>query len=416
MITQSDFASLLLELSQRRAMLAQHPLYGALDTLPKVRRFMTCHAFAVWDFMALLKRLQRDLTCVEIPWRPRPDTALARLINEIVVGEESDVGVNGEPVSHFELYLSAMRAAGADAAPILRLSFGIAAGEPWQDVLARVAPNETVRQFVTATMNLAHHGQTHEVAAAFFFGRESVIPGMFRELSSKLQPQRGADLGPLVYYLDRHVEVDGDDHGPRAEKLLGRLIGVDPRRIQEARAVALSSLEHRAKLWSAILEDVSQPTLTNEPPSISFQAPELLQKSFLLFESKSEQLVEVFYQRLFAQYPTVATLFKGVKMDRQREMLLNALTGVIRYAEAPSSLWPVLSDLGSRHTRYGVKPEHYPLVGESLLGAMSELGGAEFTPAMRTAWAEAYGVISAVMLQGSASAPSRVAPQATPAE
>jgi hemoglobin-like flavoprotein len=250
-------------------------------------------------------------------------------------------------------------------------------------------------------MQLANSGQTHEVAAAFFFGRESVIPGMFRELSAKLQPQRGADLSPLVYYLDRHVEVDGDDHGPRAEKLLGRLIGVDPRRIAEARAVALSSLEHRSKLWSAILEDISQPNAKTSTTEIAFKAPELLQKSFSLFEAKSEQLVEVFYQKLFAQYPKLAKLFEGVRMERQREMLLNPLTGVIRYAETPSSLWPVLSDLGSRHTRYGVQPEHYPLVGESLLSAMAELGGEDFTPNMRTAWAEAYSVISAVMMQGS---------------
>jgi hemoglobin-like flavoprotein len=408
---QTEFSSLLVELSQKRSTLAQHPLYSALDTLPKVRRFMTCHAFAVWDFMALLKRLQRDLTCVEVPWRPRPDTAMARLINEIVVGEESDLNQDGTPVSHFELYLGAMRAAGADASPILRLSFGIADGEPWQDVLARVAPSEAVKHFVTATMKLATQGQTHEVAAAFFFGRESVIPGMFRALSEKLDNQTGADLGPLVYYLDRHVEVDGDEHGPRAEKLLGRLIGVDPQRVQEARAVALSSLAHRSQLWDAILSDL--PHFESENPSMfsmRFVAPALLQNSFSLFESKSDRLVEVFYQKLFERYPRLSALFDGVKMERQREMLLNALMGVIKYAEAPASLWPVLGDLGSRHVRYGVQPEHYPLVGESLLAAMAELGGNEFTSEMRTAWAEAYGVIASVMLQGvSPKAPSRAA-------
>jgi hemoglobin-like flavoprotein len=405
---QSEFSSLLEELSQKRATLAQHPLYSQLNTLPRVRRFMTCHAFAVWDFMGLLKRLQRDLTCVEVPWRPRPDTALARLINEIVVGEESDLNVDGTPISHFELYLGAMRAAGADASPILRLSFGIAAGEPWQEVLARVAPSETVKQFVTSTMSLATTGQTHEVAAAFFFGRESVIPGMFRSLSAKLENRAGADLSPLVYYLDRHVEVDGDEHGPRAEKLLGRLIGADSQRIQEARVVALSSLDQRAKLWDAILADL--PYFEAEAPtllSLQFGAPALLQSSFALFESKRDRLVEVFYQRLFERSPRVAALFDGVKMERQREMLLNALMGVIRYAESPTSLWPVLGDLGSRHLRYGVQPEHYPLVGEALLASMAELGGDDFKPEMRTAWAEAYGIIAAVMLQGSSPQTSR---------
>jgi hemoglobin-like flavoprotein len=65
---------------------------------------------------------------------------------------------------------------------------------------------------------------------------------------------------------------------------------------------------------------------------------------------------------------------------------------------------PVLGDLGARHARYRVRPEHYPLVGETLLAALAELGGADFRPEMRRAWAEAYGVVSAVMLRPAAAA------------
>jgi hypothetical protein len=250
------FLALTQELAARRAVLAEHPVYRSLTTLARVRRFMTCHSFAVWDFMSLLKRLQREVTCVEIPWRPRADPALARLINEIVIGEESDLGLDGEPVSHFEMYLQAMRAAGADASPVLRLSFGTAAGEHWRDVLARVAPLPQVERFVTSTMTLATEGPLHQVAASFFFGRESVIPDMFRSLSARLERRPGEDLAPFLYYLERHVEVDGGDHGPRAEALLERLIGTDSTRLEEARQAAHRALDERQALWDGILADL----------------------------------------------------------------------------------------------------------------------------------------------------------------
>jgi hemoglobin-like flavoprotein len=306
-------------------------------------------------------------------------------------------------VSHFELYLAAMRAAGADAAPILRLSFGIAAGEPWQEALSRVAPLAEVGRFVAATMRLAAAGQTHEVAAAFFFGRESVIPGMFRALAAELGARPGADLSPLLYYLERHVEVDGDEHGPRAEALLGRLIGGDARRVGEARAVALAALSARRALWDAILADLpAADAAPGAAPALRFPAPALLRRSFELVAPEGERLVALFYERLFERYPSLSRLFAGVQMERQREMLLGALASVIRYAEDPRSLLPVLGDLGARHARYGVRPEHYPLVGETLLAALAEIGGADFLPEMRSAWAEAYGVLSAAMLRPAA--------------
>ncbi len=92
----------------------RHPLYRELSSLERLRRFQQYHVFAVWDFMCLLKALQQQLTCPTVPWLPVGDPEVRRLINEIVLGEESDELPGGRVLSHFELYLEAMRESGAD--------------------------------------------------------------------------------------------------------------------------------------------------------------------------------------------------------------------------------------------------------------------------------------------------------------
>lgn len=83
-------------------------MYERLQTLPDLRCFMEHHVFAVWDFMSLLKVLQRELTCTAVPWVPTANAPARRLVNEIVLEEESDLDSEGRPTSHFELYVRAM--------------------------------------------------------------------------------------------------------------------------------------------------------------------------------------------------------------------------------------------------------------------------------------------------------------------
>src|SRR3970040_431010 len=76
--------------------LDRHPVYGAVRNIEDLRRFMEHHVYSVWDFMSLLKYLQRDLAPTAVPWMPTGDAAVTsaqRFINEIVGGEETDDGL-----------------------------------------------------------------------------------------------------------------------------------------------------------------------------------------------------------------------------------------------------------------------------------------------------------------------------------
>ena len=102
-----------IELKDTRAKLISHPLYQTLDSKEKLITFMEDHVFAVWDFMSLIKALQRNLTCVNVPWTPNSNNFSGKLVNEIVLAEESDVDPENNPKSHFELYLDSMNLIGA---------------------------------------------------------------------------------------------------------------------------------------------------------------------------------------------------------------------------------------------------------------------------------------------------------------
>jgi len=101
-----------------KAALLDHPIYQEIDRLEALHTFMEHHVFAVWDFMSLLKALQQRLCCVAVPWLPAADPLGSRLVNAIVLAEESDDDGRGGFSSHFELYHRAMTRCGANVVAI----------------------------------------------------------------------------------------------------------------------------------------------------------------------------------------------------------------------------------------------------------------------------------------------------------
>jgi hypothetical protein len=241
------------ELATSRQELIAHPLYSQVSEIEDFQSFMEQHIFAVWDFMSLLKALQRGLTCVELPWKPVGSPTTRRFINEIVLGEETDVDRNGEVASHFELYLDAMTEIGADTQTIQAFLTLIENGRSVEEALNEVDINPETRNFVNFTFSILQTNSIHCIASVFTFGREDLIPEMFIEILKEMQAKGQANISKLLYYLERHIEVDGDDHGPISLKMIEELCGDDEQKWNEVLESAKAALQMRIQLWNGVL-------------------------------------------------------------------------------------------------------------------------------------------------------------------
>jgi hypothetical protein len=237
--------------------LSRHPIYRGIEDMDDLRVFMSIHVFAVWDFMSLAKRLQRSLTCVELPWQDPKNSAAAHLINEIIFYEESDVNLDGKPVSHVTMYLEAMNEIGADTTAFNRFTAALAQSKGLQKSLEIAGVPTYVKQFVSNNINLAINGTDEEVAANFLYGREDAIPEMFTQMLNQWGLDENA-APRMTYYLKRHIDLDGDEHGPAAHKILEQLIAGDARAHSRARKSAKKAIADRIRLWDGILQSIAQ--------------------------------------------------------------------------------------------------------------------------------------------------------------
>ena len=297
---------LTIDLADCRERLVCHRIYGLVNSAARLRRFMESHVFAVWDFQSLLKAMQQRLTCTSIPWVPTPDAEARRLVNEIVLDEESDALPEGGSASHFELYLHGMRNAGADTGPIDRMIETLRAGvsqvgkpaatgrqgvqgvsqvgKPAAtgrqetaermghdgagvsqggksvatvvgDAMSEAGAPEAAQAFVRHSFAVIESGSTHGIVAAFTYGREDVIPDMFRGLVSSLA-SRDPAWERFHWYLDRHIEADDEKHAPVCRRIMARLCGDDPAKWAEASRMARACVEARIALWDAIAAEL----------------------------------------------------------------------------------------------------------------------------------------------------------------
>jgi hypothetical protein len=241
------------EIEPLRQELLHHPLYAKIHTIEDLHVFLTHHVYAVWDFMSLLKGLQIHLTSVSIPWTASSNPELRYLINEIVVAEESDLALDGSRQSHFEMYLDAMKECGATTQPVLDFLEQVATTKNVFVAIKNANLPDEVKDFLHFSFTIIETGQPHKIASAFTFGREDLIPNMFTEIVKSFQKNfPETNVSKLIYYFERHIELDADEHGPMAMRMIEDLCGSDGKKWQEVAQVAQESLEKRIGLWNAI--------------------------------------------------------------------------------------------------------------------------------------------------------------------
>ena len=236
-----------------RSKLLEHPVYHQIQTLTDLKKFAGVHVFAVWDFMSLLKSLQQKLTCVQTPWVPVGSANTRYLINEIVLGEESDVDAFDNRISHFELYQQAMRQMGASTQSIDQFILTLQSGTTIEEAIEQLDCADSIKAFLSFTFKIVNHAPAHVQAAVFTFGREDLIPDMFTRLLEKLVAETPEKVAIFKYYIERHIEVDGGHHSHLALEMVGELCGTDATKWKEAELASIEALEIRAKLWDAVL-------------------------------------------------------------------------------------------------------------------------------------------------------------------
>ena len=183
------------------------------------------------------------------------------LINEIVLAEESDLTLDGKRLSHFEMYLNAMQACGADTSEINHFIDEVQSLQNIFVAIKRSGLHSEIKAFLDFTFRVIEEGKPHQIAAAFTFGREDLIPAMFTEILRNFQnnfPE--TDLSELIYYFERHIELDADEHGPMAMQMIDALCENDPQKWNEVQQISMLALEKRIGLWNAIAEKIVMKT------------------------------------------------------------------------------------------------------------------------------------------------------------
>jgi hypothetical protein len=246
-------------LAPQREQLLNHPLYGKVKNIDDLRQFLQGHVYAVWDFMSLLKALQSKLTCTQVPWLPVGNPEIRYLINEIVLAEETDLNLDGKRQSHFEMYLDAMLACGADVTAVNTFLDDVVSTQNILVSIKKSPLHKNIKAFLDFTFRVIDQGKPHEIAAAFTFGREDLIPGMFTEILRNFQANfPEADLTRLIYYFERHIELDAGEHGPMAMQMVVELCADDAQKWKEVEEISRLALQKRIALWDAIEENIMQ--------------------------------------------------------------------------------------------------------------------------------------------------------------
>ena len=245
------------KIQSHKDLLLHHSLYEKVKTIDDLHLFLENHIYAVWDFMSLLKALQQKLTCTTTPWFASSNPETRYLINEIVLAEESDLSFNGKRLSHFEMYVEAMQSCGANTKEVQAFLQKVVENKNIFITIKQSNLHSNIKSFLDFTFKIIEEGKTHKIAAAFTFGREDLIPNMFTAILKNFQKNfPETNLSELIYYFERHIKLDADEHGPMAMQMITELCKEDPIKWAEVEEIAIQSLEKRVGLWDAIEEKI----------------------------------------------------------------------------------------------------------------------------------------------------------------
>ena len=245
-----------IESSQKE--LVNHKIYSKISSVDELKIFMENHIYAVWDFMSLLKALQVNLTCIKNPWIPSDNTQAARFINEIVLEEETDIGNSNVPSSHYEMYIDAMKEIKANSNKIESLLEKIKEKKSITKGLNEISAKQPIKDFIQFTFDTIATNEPHKIASVFTFGREDLIPNMFIQIVKNINNEKNVSANKLIYYLERHIELDGDDHGPIALKMISKLCGDNKKKWDDVISYSKRALKERIKLWDHILNCIEK--------------------------------------------------------------------------------------------------------------------------------------------------------------
>lgn len=246
------------EIEPLRQRLLTHQLYATISSIEDLTIFLQHHVFAVWDFMSLLKALQNELTCVQVPWIPKGNPLTRRLINEIVLAEETDQDEEGNAKSHFELYMEAMNDCNAD---ISKITYLIQLLREWKSVrtaLSQIDIATSIKEFVSFSFDVIETKKAHKIAVVFTFGRENLIAdkigAMLKEL--KNTDQNTKSIKKLIYYFDAHLKLESKNHSERSIQMIKELCGEDETKWNEALEISKIALQKRVDLWDGIMSEI----------------------------------------------------------------------------------------------------------------------------------------------------------------
>ena len=239
-----------------RQEIINHKVYSVINDIEDLKIFMQYHVYAVWDFMSLLKSLQIGLTSTTTPWFPVGNANTRYLINEIVTGEESDVDGNGIRKSHYEMYLEAMDQCGADTIAVNKFTEALKETGSFEIAYTRAGVPKEARAFMDFSFEVIDGKRSHLQSAAFTFGREDLIPNMFISIVRDLNQKFPGELSLIKYYLERHIEVDGDHHSHLALEMTAELCGDNEAYWKAAEEISVAALQQRINLWNGVYDEI----------------------------------------------------------------------------------------------------------------------------------------------------------------